>query len=150
VRLEMLTRKPHRFIIFLISLQGHESSAVDPGIFTFVNHGCNGTYNSGTPMPYNEESFLDLPGEYEPFIMGPGDYQVYNPFRERQDSFPSCNSNAALREIEAGEEILCNYLDFAGSAVVEAMLELHRVCTGEDVGAVTEYERANSPEQRLT
>ena len=33
-----------------------ESAGVDQGITSFMNHGCNGTYNIGVHLPFNEQN----------------------------------------------------------------------------------------------
>ena len=127
-----------------LSIQGDDAVAgVDPGVTTFVNHGCNGTYNIGWPLPLTEET--------APLGAGPAaagyafELYPYDPFSARQ--FPSweCTStNAALRDIEAGEELLDNYLVFGGSESDEEwerqLVELKELCSGSVVGLIKAYE----------
>jgi SET domain-containing protein len=83
--------------------------AVDSGIMTFVNHGCNKSYNSGT------ESFVDeLTADVDVFpddLSGDSHIQTYNPFVDRHLRY---EVEQSIRDIKAGEEILTNYLAFTG------------------------------------
>lgn len=109
---------------------------------TFVNHGCNGSYNTGVQWSFTEQA--DLQGNEGLWEEGQG--QRYNPFRDR--AYPDlCGSESegALRDIEVGEEILDNYMDFGGGGTgrarntAELVAELRRLCSGGS-GSVTNYE----------
>jgi hypothetical protein len=80
-------------------------------------------------------------------------WDVYNPYYERHFAFPDCSGNVALRDIEADEEILCNYLAFDGSLEGDegvAVLERYRrICAGETVGTVTKYEKAKEASDKV-
>ena len=116
--------------------QGKEAAGVDPGILTFMNHGCDGTYNAGSILPFTEATFK--PGD----VYAESTFSFYNPFHERHFSYPDCSSNVALRDIQEGEEILCNYLVFQGSFASESGLveELRRECAGHR-GIISTYEQ---------
>ena len=107
---------------------------------TFVNHGCNGTYNVGTPLAVTEMT-MELgrgpEGVYD------DNNEVHHPFDERHYPQWDCQSFVALRDIEAGEELLDNYLVFGGSEDVDfwdkTLQELKDLCSG-GTGTITEYE----------
>ena len=105
-----------------------------------MNHGCDGSYNNGVSLPFTETSFddEDQPPSYSVYVDG------YNPYYERRYSYPDCSSSVALRDLHAGEEMLCNYLVFEGSFSSEEGREkletLRRLCIGDQLGRVTDYE----------
>ena len=116
---------------------------VDPGIMTFANHGCNGTYNIGVKLSETEAT-LDF-GD-GPSAVYDGDEEkdsnVFNPFQERRFSIEECKNLVALRDIEAGEELLDNYMFYGGPNAEffeENLTELKQVCSG-GAGLVLEYE----------
>jgi hypothetical protein len=120
--------------------QGLPAAGVDPGIMTFVNHGCNGTYNVGAHLIVNEMTMK--------VGLGPGGVyddgnEIYHPYAERQFPQWECQSFVALRDINAGEELLDNYLVFGGSEDLSSwddnLQELKHICSG-GIGSVSEYE----------
>jgi hypothetical protein len=107
---------------------------------TFVNHGCNGTYNVGAHLILNEMTMK--------VGLGPGGVyddgnEIYHPYAERQFPQWECQSFVALRDINAGEELLDNYLVFGGSEDLSSwddnLQELKHICSG-GIGSVSEYE----------
>jgi hypothetical protein len=109
---------------------------------TFVNHGCNSTYNVGTPLIMNELT--------APLGVGPGsEYDdindVYHPYNDRRFPLWECEKFIALRDIEKGEELFDNYLVFGGGDSIEDwdknLLELKSICQGKS-GTIAEYEAA--------
>lgn len=86
---------------------GESEVFVDSSIITFVNHGCNGTYNVGVKTDYNEfSSNLDAPTDDLDGRSHTGT-SVFNPVVDRHLFF---GGDESLRDIKAGEEILDNYL----------------------------------------
>jgi hypothetical protein len=91
-------------------MQGLPAAGVNPGIMTFVNHGCNGTINVGARLIGDEMTMVG---------QGPGgicEYgnEIYHPYAERQFPQWDCQSFVALGDINAGEELLDIYLVFGG------------------------------------
>ena len=118
--------------------KGAEEYFVDSGIMTFVNHGCNGTFNTGNldPDGMTEQNFDTFP-----------DIQLvkklYNPFADRRRRSLETSYDFALRDIKAGEEISSNYLYFSESKFEEEGMTLRRMCNGEEVGDITKFEEEN-------
>jgi hypothetical protein len=117
--------------------QGEQEYAVDSGILTFINHGCNGTFNIGTKSEVNEfNANLDepIPKEYS------SSHGVYNPAVDRTlhiDEFAIINS----KEVKAGSEVLDNYLSMGGEMEFKTYaLELRQECSGV-LGLVEEYQK---------
>ena len=109
---------------------------------TFVNHGCNGTYNTGTVTSFTETTAdLDTLAEDIDGKSHTGT-STFNPVVDRHLHF---NVDWAIRDIKAGEEILDNYLSFIGSKEYWAadVEQLRKECSGEAVGEVTEYETSS-------
>mgnify|MGYP003529825772 FL=1 len=97
-------------------LQEDLAVGVDSGILTFVNHGCNGTYNMG--RPYNETEVTIPLGQGPPDIFGDAEANdVFHPFNERHFECFECPKEMALRAIEAGEELLDNYVSSTNCCV---------------------------------
>ena len=70
------------------------------------------------------------------------DSNIFNPFWERHSSIEECTSLATLRDIEAGEELLDNYIFYGGpngEYFDENLAELKQLCSG-GTGMVLEYE----------
>jgi hypothetical protein len=87
---------------------------VDSCLITFVNHGCNGTFNVGDPSPFTEINASDAPDEVVvKFIEEQtrrGKEYVYNPNVVRES--PNFQHQTTRKPIMKGEELLDNYLDF--------------------------------------
>ena len=108
---------------------------------TFVNHGCNKTYNIGT-----ESSVDELTANVDVFphdLSGNSHAQTstYNPVVDRHLRH---EADQSIRDIKAGEEILDNYLAFTGAEEywADAVQDLRDQCSGAGVGLVTEYENS--------
>lgn len=66
---------------------------------------------------------------------------LFNPVVDRHLRF---QADTSLRDIKAGEEILCNYLTFSSTGNAEDwandVQDLRAQCSGQAVGEVTDYE----------
>lgn len=119
---------------------GELEYAVDTSIMTFINHGCNGTYNSGNGVSKDTEYTIDTsraPEDVNGYVPS-----RYHPVVDRHMNMLLYGGDFALRDIKAGEEILNNYLDFSGdtSDWKKEVVALRAQCSGEDVGIVKNYE----------
>jgi len=113
---------------------------------TFVNHGCNGTFNTLHWMPYeawvngDEGTIVTEKNatvkDYEPYG------KVYDICRDRHVAQEAVSYDVAARDIKAGEEILCNYIFFGH--IYETALDLKSICSGDDVGDITKAEMADT------
>jgi hypothetical protein len=118
------------------------AAAVEPGIMSFLNHGCNGTYNTGMLLTETE---LTVELGRGPAGIVSYDIPAYHPRMTRH--FPSTpdDVNVALRDIPAGSELLDNYLVFGGVDNVEYwdenLVDLKNMCSGRS-GSITQYEKA--------
>ena len=83
---------------------------VDSGILTFVNHGCEGSFNvGGTNSNWTEMTVnADHPPPKEFTETAP----FYNPVLERHFRQIVSSGDYSLRDIKAGEEITNTYLGF--------------------------------------
>jgi hypothetical protein len=128
----------------LNALQGphHPSAGADASIITFINHGCDGTYNTGSYRVNVTEltAVLGIGAEANGYGTTKGeaeyDERMYNPFLDRFFPGYDCDdSTVTLRDIDAGEELLDNYLDYAGTDRTtewEVLLKtLKLICAGE-------------------
>jgi len=111
---------------------GERGSAVDSDIMTFVNHGCNGTYNTGDALDVTEQD-ISADGRILEILKQYNTTDVFNPFEERNHHVSLFTSN---REIVEGDELLDNYLLYSCGHGLE---ELKAMCNGKD-GIVTQYE----------
>jgi hypothetical protein len=143
----------------LTALQGprNPSAGADASIITFINHGCDGTYNTGW-AGVNVTELTAVPG-LGPEANGYGaikgeanefDERLYNPFLDRfYPNYDCDDSTPALRDIGAGEELFDNYLDYGGADRTlewEVLLQtLKTICAGE-AGPVTVIEGSGDVE----
>lgn len=70
---------------------------------------------------------------------------VYSPLNERHLRQRLSSGDKTLRNIQQGEEILCDYLSFVGNPEdwEEDVVGLREQCSGEAVGNIQEYELQN-------
>jgi len=121
-----------------LSLQGGSATAIEPGVFSFVNHGCNGTYNMGPVMAETESTFEV--GQPPPASVLDTRGPAYDPFAERHFQATDCQSLISVRSIRSGEELLENYLSFGGDTWWDSNLaELKSICSG-GAGLVSSFE----------
>ena len=99
---------------------------------TYVNHGCNGTYNVGAQLKENEMT-VEL-GQGPKGIYDDDGNDIYNLFEERHYPMWECGKFVTLRDIQPGEELLDNYLAFGGGVDLNDwennLLELKTMCSG--------------------
>jgi hypothetical protein len=119
---------------------GPQLGGVDTSIATFVNHGCQATYNIHPKLAYHEMNIMDCDPLIPCMTCYDSDTDPYDPFWERQYPMWDCQSNIANRDIEMGEELLDEYMCMGGTKyLMESIAELQIVCSG-GVGVVTTYE----------
>ena len=115
---------------------------VDPGILTFVNHGCNGTNNIDPIINITETS--DDFDSIRLAVEGSDDWSIYDP---ALDTTQHVGVVIASRNVITGDEILGNYLfyytDGSEEAVNGYVLYLRGLCMG-DVGFVEKYQHGDS------
>ena len=108
----------------------------------FLNHGCNGSYNVGEKLTETEMSANLGQGPAGVWFDVDAEFDIFNPFLERHFPQHLCSNFRALRDIEAGEELLDNYLVFGGEDLDEwedNLVSLKSMCMGEP-GKIFEYE----------
>jgi hypothetical protein len=121
-----------------IMIQGQPVTEVDPGKFTFVNHGCNGTSNSDYMDSNNITELTADP--YNPPVNHSLDQKnrFYNPAMERMVVADQLN----FKDIPQGGEVLGNYLTYLDPIDdwESGVLEIRADCAGL-LGAVEMYQR---------
>ncbi len=117
---------------------GRTHSTVDSGPLMFCNHGCNGTYNLGHVSGFTEAN-VDLKEPPESIVHKPGAFTLVTERNIRQYLMNEGVTNRAMKE---GEELLCDYLLYIGSAQdwEEDIASLRGQCDGSEVGDITRYE----------
>lgn len=104
---------------------------MDSGALAFVNHGCKGSYNTGTKTPFDEFTVsLDVP-HHELVGRSHSGSTLFNPVIDRHLQY-QCDQS--LRDIQAGEEILDNYLAFSVANAddwANNVMTLREWCSGE-------------------
>jgi hypothetical protein len=116
---------------------------VETGMATFMNHGCNGTYNTGLALARTEATLERGDG---PLSAGYwSDQRRYDPFSAREFPYFRCqHSCVTLRAVRAGEELLTNYLVFGGNDPgtlwEDTLAEVKAMCSGTELGLVQFYE----------
>jgi hypothetical protein len=128
---------------FIRHIQGRFSLTVDSGLLTFVNHGCNSTYNIANPLSQNElELNLSLPPPSD-FFDDKRRVSVYHPLYDRSIPFDETIAHAH-KDIRAGEELFDNYLSFGGeSQFAQQVMALREQCGGVP-GEVERFQRTSS------
>ena len=111
---------------------------------TFVNHGCNATFNI-----LELDAYLDfihgVDTIYTELNVTAADNkawrdEVYNLYEDRHMEHSALSYPVALRDIKA-EEILTNYVFYATEAYwLKDVEDLKRLCSGEEVGFITKVE----------
>jgi len=110
---------------YLAEPWGQPQYTVDSGLMTFVNHGCNGTFNCGLETNFTEVSIdLDNP----PTIITEYDRMAaYDPIEERRISMHQITTLTHDVTLQAGDELFDNYMGYGGVKYlvmnVEALLE---------------------------
>jgi hypothetical protein len=140
-----LTANPTFFSIW----QGDEVIGVETGMTTFMNHGCNGTYNNGLSLTKTEATLQFGDG---PAAAGYESREGrYDPFSSREFPYFRCHTSCfTLRNVHAGEELLTNYLVFGGSDPgqlwEDTLAEVKSMCSGSELGLVQFYESTTQGE----
>lgn len=123
---------------------GQQAHDVDPGIGTFVNHGCNGTTNVGSVEYINLTEFSTT------YNVATDQRSIYNPAFDRAIRTNACSESIALRSIKSGEEIFNNYMTFENFHELEEYAEsLRNECAGRAVGQISEYELSHQEDPIL-
>ena len=126
-----------------IYFYGQSATTVDPGIFTLVNHGCNGTYHTNDRLSVTEgtASIHDIPDTLQR-------RNFYDPHLHRRHWLDQGCIDLLVESVSAGTEILGNYLYLSEGPVLEewetSVLGLRTICQGqfsETMSTVTEYEQ---------
>ena len=131
---------------FAHDFYGDTGYSIEPSLMTFTNHGCHGTYNIGMKLPVTEMNANpeEMPDE---LMNNPAETAFYNPFFDRNHLMNMHSYVFALRDIQAGEEILDNYLSYLSVDNWESGLADYRAqCAKEGVGAINRYEDAPNEE----
>ena len=78
----------------------------------FANHGCNGTYNVGDAM--NDTEFSVDPNQFlgSDFRADPTRSEFFNPSLDRQHWIVMSASDSFLVDVQAGQEVLDNYMAY--------------------------------------
>jgi hypothetical protein len=125
---------------------GEPGFSVDPNIMTFINHGCNGTYNMAKRLPYTE---LDVMEERMPpeIAFEPIDSSVYNIFIDRSIFILTNAYDRLTRDVKAGEELLDNYLLYLNEENWKTgLLDYRTQCLKQAQGAIGVYETQTKEE----
>lgn len=118
---------------------GESSNVVDPGVITFVNHGCDGSNNVGLKMNVTEMNADVDVAPYELEMRSFEDY-FFNPYFDRQHWTIESAFDTLKVDVKAGDEVLDNYLNFYVNWQ-EAVTTLRAECQGIATGSVVDYER---------
>ena len=120
---------------------------VEPSILTFVNHGCNGTFNM-----LDWSAFRSWRNDKEGVIVTEmnatvDDYEsyrenMYDIFTDRPIAHSALSYAVASRDIKAGEEITSNYIFYVSGleAWIQQSEDLKSICSGETPGFITQTE----------
>lgn len=140
--------KPFEFYLFGYGFSsdffGDASYSVDVSILTFMNHGCNGTFVMGEKMSVTEMT-ADPKTPPEDFEDSPFESAFSDPFVDRNIYLYMNGADRTLRDVEAGEELLDNYLRYLHADNWEwGINSYRRQCEGQ-AGVITDYEQSDAP-----
>ena len=116
---------------------GDVGHSVDPSILTFMNHGCNGTYSVGFATEVTEITADEtkMPPSLASFSL---ETAKDNPFIDR-NYLVHLHTSRTLRDVQAGEEVLENYLAFHTDEDWEAGVKAIRAqCASRSPGLAQE------------
>jgi hypothetical protein len=121
---------------------GDVSNIVDPGITTFANHGCNGTYNVGDILEVTE--LTADPEQMPDSLLGsPIETDFYDPFADRNYLTYATGSDKLTMDVKAGDEVLDNYVVHSVEEDWTEHIEgLKASCLFQIAGLVVEYENS--------
>jgi hypothetical protein len=112
---------------------------------TYANHGCNGTFNID-PLEFEEnpDEIITENSAKPTDILDFNDRDLYDPVLDRNGLEVAAMSMLAVRDINAGEELLTNYVFYTSSddEWYSNVLRLRRMCEGKVFGLVTQAEYA--------
>lgn len=131
---------------FADEILGGISYAVEPSILTFINHGCNYTYNQGTYMSVSEltADLTAMPAELDDYDL---ETYVYNPFLDRNQRVMIFATEFARRDVKAGEELFDNYLSFFTEENWHwAVANLRDMCLQQGEGMINTYQNEHRKE----
>ena len=119
---------------------GETGYSVEPSILMFINHGCDRTYNIGMEMSVTEKT-ADPKKMPDELMNSESESYFYNPFADRNHWLRLHAFETPIRDVEAGEEMLDNYLSYLAMDNWESGLTDYRTqCEGQGVGAINRYE----------
>lgn len=120
---------------------GGVAFTVDQSILTFINHGCNNTYNMGVQTGVTEitADFEKMPPVLHHFAL---EDTVYSPFIDRNVIAHVTAYDQLLKDVKVGDELLDNYLSYLNMDNWKSGLSDYRAqCLKQAVGAITNYEK---------
>jgi len=137
-----------------MNLRGLDEYGVDASILTFANHGCNGSHNidQWTSPRDTEGNFITEENfSMERLKVERVDREVYDPYVDRHLPHIINEIEYATRDIVAGEEILCNYVDYTSNdeELGADVALLRAVCNGEKIGEITALEEVAEKDKRM-
>ena len=115
---------------------------------TFTNHGCNGSYNSASnpeKSELTEQNAFESDDDEEDSADDDISWVGYQPQKHRKLHHINSSPEYVLEDLKAGDEIFSNYLLFTeGDSWTAEVEHLKRMCSGEDLGFVTQTEITNA------
>jgi hypothetical protein len=114
---------------------------VDASLITFINHGCNGTNNVGAKTIVNEMN-ADLnqmpPGLIDDVV----ESAFWDPVADRRFETHSGCGDRLLHDVQAGTELLDNYLGLLDLETWSSgVTDFRAQCIGQSLGMVSSYEQ---------
>ena len=142
--------KPFEFYLFgygfATDFFGDAAYSVDVSILTFLNHGCNGNILMGELYSVTEMT-ADPKKPPEDFGDSPFEEAFYSPFIDRNIFLNMNGADTTVRDVEAGEELLDNYLRYLHEDTWEwGVNSFRKQCEGQ-AGVITDYEESDVPEE---
>jgi hypothetical protein len=134
-------------------IYGSSGNFVDSGYNTFMNHGCNKTFNFGTIFWVYDKKAGVSQSEYEYLMLSEEEADVdvpafevakkktFNPLIDRHLEHMLSSYEGTIFNISKGQELFSNYVHYWGEQEWKVGIEqLRSQCRGESVGMVVKVE----------
>jgi hypothetical protein len=129
---------------FAHDFYGDVGYSVDASIMTFINHGCNRTYNMGMTTSVTEIT-ADLDQMSSDLHDNVVEGSVFNVFIDRNHLIYLNGLDTLNRDVKAGEELKDNYLGYLHDENWKSGVSDYRAqCISQAKGAITVYESEES------
>lgn len=122
---------------------GDTGFSIEPSRLCFINHGCNGTFVQGAQLSVTEMT-ADLEEYPDELANSIAETSFFSPFADRSMFTLMHINEVTLRDVNAGEELLDNYLAYYTEENWHcAVADVRAQCSNQAIGMVDRYQHAH-------